>query len=163
VSASFNSIYGLLVEDQNDFLGILAYSVYKRQKIEFIHVHLAKTGQPPSDADLAPFYALSRSETQLQHYRTQALALAEEFVTTAFGEHLETTRETLEQEYKVKLETLKPSFGESVFASVIGSFVFTLLLGLIVFFSWSLTQGPQQVIESIFKVRIVPTEKILRP
>lgn len=35
-SGDYNFIYTRLVENENDVIGVVAYSVYKRQKIEYI-------------------------------------------------------------------------------------------------------------------------------
>jgi ATP-dependent Zn protease len=59
---------------------------------------------------------------------------------------------------KDELRRVKPSFWVGVWSSVIGSFIFILLLGILVFFSWSLKQGPRQAIELIFNVKISPAE-----
>lgn len=159
-----NTIYGSLVESQTDFLGILAYSVYKRQKTELIARLRERTpeGELP-EAELRSFYELSRSETQLTHYRAQAAALAEEFAIEVAGQEMDAERERLDREYRLKLESQKPKFWSAVFASVVASFIFTLLLGLLVFFSWSLKQGPKDLIETVFDVKITPHERQTEP
>lgn len=43
----YNYIYSELVEDADDILGIIAYSFYKQQKIEFIQAFTEKHGRPP--------------------------------------------------------------------------------------------------------------------
>ncbi len=83
------------------------------------------------------------------------MKLAQDFLNTS----LESEAERLDQYYEAKLnEQLKgyrPSFWSGVSQGVVASIIFVLLLGVLVIFTWSLNQGPRQVIEQIFNVRIL--------
>lgn len=76
----YNPIYSVLVENEQDTLGIIAYSLYQRQKIEFIQAFKVKHDREPKDEDLAPFHDVSNSPTQLESYRNQASQLAQGFL-----------------------------------------------------------------------------------
>ena len=52
---SYNHIYNALAADDNDIVGKLAYSQYKRQKIEYILAVKEKHGELPNDAILRRF------------------------------------------------------------------------------------------------------------
>ena len=52
---SYNHIYNALVADDNDIVGKLAYSQYKRQKIEYSLAFNEKHGELPNDATLRRF------------------------------------------------------------------------------------------------------------
>ncbi|MFK3943185.1 hypothetical protein ACI2KC_16110 [Pseudomonas monteilii] len=154
-NGGYNFIYTELVKNEDDILGIIAYSLYKRQKIEFIKAFKAKHGRDPTDADLSHFHEVSNSSFQLQAYRDQADKLAQDFLTIS----LETRAEALEQYYETKttdaIRGYKPSFWLGVSQGVVASIIFVLLLGVLVIFTWSLNQGPRQVIEQIFDVKIL--------
>lgn len=151
----YNFIYTELVKNEDDILGIIAYSLYKRQKIEYIKGFKAKHGRDPTDTDLLSFHEISNSPFQLQTYRNQADKLAQDFLTIT----LETRAEELEQYYEKKvvneIKSHKPNYWIGVSQGVVASVIFVLLLGLLVIFTWSLNQGPRQVIEQIFDVKIV--------
>jgi len=49
----YNHIYSVLVENEQDTLGIIASSLCKRQKIEFIQAFKTKHDREPKDEDLA--------------------------------------------------------------------------------------------------------------
>jgi hypothetical protein len=156
LAGKFNNIYNLLVEDENDFLGIMAYSVYKRHKTEFITNFIKEKGKDPASEDMAPFYDISRNPSQLARYKSQAMDLTQEFVSNALAEEIEATEKLLRAEYHAKLEGVRPKFWTGVWQSVIGAVFFVIFLGFLVILSWSVDQGPKQVIESIFKVEITP-------
>ena len=129
--------------------------MYKRQKIEFIQAFKEKNGREPRDEDLAPFHDVSNSPSQIEGYRNQASQLAQGFLDASVAaQALE-----LEQYYSDKASTeirqAKPGFWLGVTQSLVGSILFVFLLGFLVFFTWSLNQGPKQVIEQVFDVTII--------
>jgi hypothetical protein len=148
-----SGIYGRLVESKNDFLGILAYSVDKRQKNQIIEKY-KEQGDSVVQTQLDLFHVLCASDTQLNHFRAEALKLAEDFAQASLEAKLDHYEKEYEQRLQDKLRELKPRFWIGVWQSVIGGFIFILVLGLLVFFSWSLKQGPKELIESIFDVKI---------
>jgi hypothetical protein len=154
-------IYSQLVETKNDFVGILAYSVYKRQKNEVIEKYKDQ-GDDVLQAELEHFHNLC-NETQLNYFRTEAEKLAQNFAQAALEEQLQEYEQEYEQRLKNELRTLKPRFWTGVWQSVIGGFIFVLVLGLLVFFSWSLKQGPKELIESIFDVKITHAGPVATP
>lgn len=152
---SYNYIYKELVESEDDILGIIAYSLYKRQKIEYIRNFKDKTGNNPADKDLVPFHDVSNSASQLESYRNQASQLAQNFLDIS----LSTEAQRLEKYYADKaneeIKSVRPGFWIGVWQSVVGSVVFVSLVGFLVFFTWSLNQGPKQVIEQVFDIKII--------
>jgi hypothetical protein len=153
--ANYNHIYNALVADDNDIVGKLAYSQYKRQKIEYILAFKEKHGELPKDADLAAFHDMSNNVSVLESYRSQAAQLAVDFLKASLAD--ETTQ--MEEMYAAKasheIRSARPGFWTGVSQSVIGSACFIMLLRCLVFFTWSLKQGPRQVIEQVFDVMIV--------
>lgn len=68
----YNWIYRELVENENDFVGAIAYSLYKRHKIEYINQCIEETSNPPTDEQLAEFCRISCSLSGLESYRQKA-------------------------------------------------------------------------------------------
>jgi len=150
----YNFIYRKLVEDDDDLLGIIAYSLYKRQKFEFIENFKRKHGKEPEPKDFESFNDLTSGELQLKSYFNEAQTLAQKFL----DESLEADGAELEKKYsKMAEETIrkaKPSFWFGVWQSVVASFIFVILIGVLVFFTWSLKQGFRQALENTFDVKI---------
>lgn len=65
----YNFFFNALVDDEDDILGQLAYSVYKRQKIEYIRAFRDRNDVEPEDSDLIAFHDISNSSSQLEAYR----------------------------------------------------------------------------------------------
>jgi archaellum biogenesis protein FlaJ (TadC family) len=82
--------------------------------------------------------------------------LAQKFAEITLDKVIQDYEDEYDERLKRELQSLKPKFWTGVWQSVIGSLIFILVLGLLVFFSWSLKQGPKDLIESMFNVKISP-------
>ena len=144
-------VYSLLVEGPEDFLGILAYSVYKQQKAEVIERFKDSN---KLESELQSFYGLSKCESQRSFYKNQALGLARKFVDTAAGELIEESRTEITNDCRRKFESYKPSFWASVWAGVVAGIISILFLGLVIFFINSARYGFSTAVEKGFGVKI---------
>jgi hypothetical protein len=158
----YNFIYKELVADESDILGRLAYSLYKQQKIEYILAFQEKNGIAPVNSDLTAFHGVSNSASQLASYRNQAAKLALGFLDTSLANEARELEELYSAKADHEIRSARPGFWKGVAQSLIGSGMFALLIGCFVFFTWSLKQGPRQVIEQVFDVVIVDAESSLK-
>ena len=157
-------MYDLLVDDQNDFLGILTYSVYKRQKREEVHRFFERHKRYPTNLELSSFFDLAQSPMQRNHYAQQAVELINAFIQEVLDEQVDEIDKSYEEKFKERCERFTPSFWFGVWQSVVGSLVFLLALGIIVQISWGSRHGPQGAFERAFNVKIVPhTESAVSP
>lgn len=153
----YNHIFNELVANDDDILGQLAYAAYKRQKIEFIQVFRDKNGTDPEEKDLSPFHEISNGMIQIGSYRAQAARLAEDFLESSLAAEMNGLKKYYSAKANNEIRTARAGFWKGVSQSLIASGLFTLLIGCLVFFTWSLKQGPRQVIEQVFDVMIVDT------
>lgn len=151
---NYNFVYEKLVDDENDILGILAYSIYKRQKIEFLKNFHKENNRDPDQDEMASFQKLSVSDSQLEFYKNQSFVLVNAFLDEALEEDLNEREIDFSARVHSEVSQLKGNFLTGVFQSLIGSVLFVFFVGIIVFFSWSLNQGLENAIESIFNIEI---------
>ena len=71
-------VFSQLVETPDDFLGMLAYSLYKRHKIEWLQAH-------PQDNHQA-FKKVACTPQQIGMYRNQAEQMAKNFIDISLEE-----------------------------------------------------------------------------
>ena len=157
--SNYNYIYNKLVDDKNDIFGIIAYSVYKRQKIEYLDKFKAEHGRDATKEELEHFKEISNSETQLEFYNTQAAHLANAFLSEVLSDRIEELDKSFHEHLNTQLLKSKNGFSYGVYQSIVGSVFFVLLVGVIVFFSWSLNQGLENAVESAFGITITHNEK----
>lgn len=119
-------IYDKLVQDEDDILGHIAYSVYKRQKIAHIkRICAEKNIDRVSDDDLKEFVAISQTDEQLQFYRERATQLANSFLDRSMKEELNAERDRLEREFLRDYKNHGFMYG--VWQSIVASFLFLVI------------------------------------
>ena len=151
----YNYIYSRLVESPDDMLGIIAYSFYKKQKIEFISTFKQKHSRLPSDSELEVFYLASNGEASISSYRTKAENLSRNFVDAVLGEQLKIIKEQSDLELVSRVRGLRPAFWQSVAQNVFASVLFVLLIGVLVFFTWSFRFGFSEALQQMMGVEFV--------
>lgn len=72
MNGKYNFIYKELVSADDDLVGLIAYGIYKKHKIEFITKIKREQGREPSDEECKSFFAASTTDSQLRNYRSQA-------------------------------------------------------------------------------------------
>lgn len=155
MAKEFNFIYEQLVDSDDDIHGIISYSVYKRQKIQFITNFKDKNhGKEPESTDLQPFNELSTSPSQLEFYRSEATILTEKFLANVLEADLKEREEYFSARVHSELSNIKPRHFLDIFKSALGALLFILLTGLLYFAVWSLSTSPELIIEQMFNIRI---------
>lgn len=158
----FNHIYEQLVDSEDDIHGIISYSVYKRQKIQFINSFKEKnSGKLPTEEDLKPFNEISTSDAQLNFYRSEATVLTQKFLSDVLKEDLNEREVYFSARVHAELGNIKPRHLLDILKSAIGSFLFVVLTGALYFTLWSLSTSPKMVIEQIFEIEISSKENNL--
>jgi len=157
VSKEYNFIYNQLVDSEDDIHGIISYSVYKRQKIQFIQGFKEKNNnKEPEESDLQSFNDISTSASQLEFYKSEATVLTESFLSNVLDADLKEREEFFSAKVHTELLNIKPSHFLDIVKSATGSFLFILLTGVLYFSVWSLSTSPTKVIGQIFDVEITP-------
>lgn len=140
----FNFIFDKLVLDNDDFVGMVAYSIYKQQKIEWLNNFKKENGRTATDAELESFIQFSNLASQLESYRDQATNLIDTFLDVVLADKYEEMQEEIR--HNATIAAVKKTFLQSVFENALGGVVATLLtLGAIGIF-WVSSQGPERLI-----------------
>ncbi len=142
--SGYNWIYRELVESENDLVGAIAYSLYKRHKIEYINQCESETGNPPTNEQMAEFYRFSSSPTSLAGYRHKAemiLSSLLQFTTESIASDLQQqNKEVIYNELQTLLAPIqaeiakKKSKSQMVLDALMGAFgtvIIFVLVGLL--------------------------------
>jgi hypothetical protein len=142
MSRKYNFIYSKLVEDNDDVVGHIAYSLYKNEKIEFIETFKEKHGSEPTELDLEPFHISSCTNGSLERFKRMAIVILQEFTNELLGRtikdiehnvisnHKKYLRETVDE---IKPPSIGMSYLHGILQSVLGAFLFLLLMAGIIF------------------------------
>jgi hypothetical protein len=133
-----------LVTDDNDFVGMVAYTIYKRQKIEWIDAFKQHNNQDPDANQLASgFMSVSTMPSQMDAYKEQALTLVNNFLEATLSEKAQELQDGIRHDAVVQAVSKGFWRGvwQNIFAGAIAS-IFTLSLALIL---WAAVQGPEKL------------------
>lgn len=175
--AQYNYIYSRLVTAPDDIIGIIAYALYKQQKIEWITRFKERhEGSDPQDHDLAPFHDLTNTESALLGYRRQAKEILDEYlsqsinqatadIADSYNEILANELQNVEARYanatrpfagqiisiaKTEFSAMKPGFWNGVMQNVLANVVILIITAVILLVLWSLKTSPAQVLGDAF-------------
>lgn len=77
-------VYERLVSDDSDFLGQVAYSIYKKRKREFIIRKKAELGIERLPDDVVDEFVKNQTDYTLELYKAQAYNLSIEFLGSSY-------------------------------------------------------------------------------
>ncbi len=81
----FNYIYTSLVQQERDLIGIIAYSLYKQDKINHIKTIGDQHGREITDAEIDEFHRSSINPRAIEGYRQKAKENLEIFLTNFYS------------------------------------------------------------------------------
>lgn len=159
MAKEYNFIYDQLVDSDDDIHGIISYSVYKRQKIQFIkRFKEANEGKEPEEADLKPFNDMSTSSYQLDFYRSEATVLTQNFLEQVLEEDLKERELYFSNRVHLELSNIRPRHFLDIVKGALGSLLFVILTGALYFAVWALTISPKMAIEQVLDIKITPND-----
>lgn len=146
----YNRVYENLVKDDKDIVGMLAYSIYKKQKQETIKEFIiSKNGTRPSSTDLESFHNLATQRTQLEMYRKQATDLTQGLANSLLKAKQNDIKEIIDGHLS------KPkgfwTYMYCVSQSLVANFLWFLIFIIIAVYLWSLEHGPFETLKSIME------------
>ena len=103
MTGKYNFIYEKLVTAEDDLVGLIAYGIYKKHKIEFITKIKGELQRDPTEEECRSFFAASTTESQLGHYRSQAETMLLEMVGNIAGEEIREYEKEMLREYKKEI------------------------------------------------------------
>ncbi|MFN9623627.1 MAG: hypothetical protein ACK587_12480 [Cyanobacteriota bacterium] len=153
---SYNFIYEKLVESKDDINGMIAYALYKREKIEFIRSFLSKCGRAPTEEERKSFFVSSNTDARLNAYRTQAGVIAREFLEISLEEKVKEIEGKWQEGYLQgqigsDLKELK-RFGPGVLQGVVSSWIFSFSIALVLLAAVVIRVGPSDAFNEVLRV-----------
>lgn len=150
---AYSRIYSQLVKDGDDLVGLIAYGLYKREKLEFIAKIRAERADAPSNGDVQAFHTAATTEGRLGNYRDQAERLLARFSEEMLEVQAGTLQAEYEQELISELKSAQP-FWQGVWQNLAANVLALAISALVLVILWASKIGFLQVIELIFGVHI---------
>lgn len=150
---AYSRIYSQLVKDGDDLVGLIAYGLYKREKLEFIAKIHAEREDGPSNGDVQAFHTAATTDGRLANYRDQAERLLARFSEEMLEDQAVTLQVEYEQELISELKSAQP-FWRGVWQNLAANILALAITALVLVILWASKIGFLQVIELIFGVHI---------
>lgn len=151
----YNFIFRDLVTHEDDFVGMVAYSLYKRQKIEWIAKFRVDNNRDPSDDEVENgFSKVSNLPSQIQWYKGEAVSLLDNFLDEALALKLEEERQIILHGELVKAVSKGwiRSIVENTAAGLVASLLTIAVTGLI----WVAAKGPENLMREALSNYLKP-------
>lgn len=135
--SKYNFIYEKLVVSEEDLVGLIAYGIYKRHKIEYITRIKEEQKREPTDEEFNAFFIASTTSSQLEKYRSQAENMLLEMAGNITDNELRQYESDMLRNYKKEISSCVPSnwtsFFISIGAGVVSAFLFAIIAGMFYF------------------------------
>ena len=133
----YNFIYEKLVESEDDLVGLIAYGIYKKHKIEYITRIKEEQKREPTDEECHSFFVASTTSSQLDKYRSQAEDMLLEMAGNITESELKQYESDMLKNYKKEISSCMPSnwrtFFISIGAGIVSALLFAIIAGLFYF------------------------------
>lgn len=134
MARSYNFIYKKLVKSDEDLIGHIAYSLYKSDKIQYIEQFKANNnGKELDESDIKLFNDVSNIDHAVDRYRNTAVAILQNFTSCILDAQVDSMQADYENYLKKVIKPLKTKWWEAIVQSVIGAFVFAIILAAFAF------------------------------
>ena len=142
MARKYNYIFKKLVDDETDLIGLVAYGLYKNNKIEYLEKFKDKNGREPTEDELELFNEHSCTDSSLHNFIKVAETNINDLMNETVYQEVEKQKKEFfdnqTTEIKNIVSDLKPKspwdgFGMRVLQSFISSILVASLIFLIIF------------------------------
>ena len=150
MARKYNYIFKKLVDDETDLIGLVAYGLYKNNKIEYLENFKVKNGREPTEDELEHFNEHSCTDSSLSNYIKVAETNINDLMNETVYQEVEKQKNEFfnnqTTEIKKIVSDLKPKspwdgFGMRVLQSFISSILVASLVFFIIFILKSSQEG----------------------
>lgn len=146
----FNFIYAELVQEPDDLVGLLAYSIYKHEKIKYIERFKEDSDRSPEPSELCDFHRQSMG--RVGQYREMAETRMAAFQQGMFDEIILSMNAEYDQKLKDQLHCARTPWFNSVVQSALGSALFAVFIGILVIIILGIRYGISGIISEGMKM-----------
>lgn len=126
-----------MVDSEDDLVGLIAYGIYKKHKIEYITRIKEEQNREPTDEECRSFFVASTTSSQLDKYHSQAENMLLEMAGNITKNELKQYESDMLKNYKKEISSCMPSnwrtFFISIGAGIVSALLFAILAGVFYF------------------------------
>lgn len=145
----YNKIYEALAGEQGDILGLIAYGIYKREKIAYIKRFVDGKGRNPTEDELRSFH--DESMFRMESYRKLASSEVQSLYNQIGAEQAEEMFRQIAGSLDATLRDLRPKWFAGVWQGAVGNVIFTVGLFVLLMLVIGFFEGAPAVIQTIIR------------
>lgn len=166
----YNFIYRKLVQDRDDIVGHVAYSLYKENKIQFIENFKKEHGGiEPGDKDFEAFHKISCLPDNINNYKRSAVELLRSFMNELLAEEAKEIENNVFRNHEdmlkrivSELKPVKKSWWRELGMSILSTLVIILFIAFISFLLSLSDKGFQIIFTSDGNVNMKQTQSQIK-
>lgn len=143
-----HAAYSTIVEGNNDLVGLIAYSLYKSDKLAFLAKHREDTAVPPSHAEMMAFCRTSTLPGPVSAYRSKATYLLSEMYDELLAEQISEIGEKYKEEMVAELKKAHP-FWSGVWQHFLAGLTIWAFVGLTILVLYGQQIGYKQLASNL--------------
>lgn len=144
-----HTTYSTLVRDDKDLVGLVAYALYKRDKLKFCEEFAHQHARAPLATEVAIFIQGSNLGTRVDGYRAEAELLLEAMLEYQLEDAIEQVQADAGKELTRKLAEAK-SWGRSIAESLLGTVVTAIFWAALILLLYTNKVGLERMAKDIF-------------
>lgn len=159
MSKRYSFIYSKLVKNSADIVGLIAYTIYKRHKIEQI-MRIRNEFSVPEDVEtqIQAFTSFAESDSQIERYLSEADDLLLAFADSSLESHRKEIEDQFDKSVLARVEEILPSSKKAKIAQywvgvsqgVVASIIFVFVVIAIYAFTNGLKLNPAEDLKKRF-------------
>ncbi|OOV86878.1 hypothetical protein [Oceanospirillum linum] len=130
-----HNIFNDLVQGDDDFVGMVAYSVYKQEKVRWIQKHHDDSGSYPTPEEMQTYFYNQHSRPEsIKRYRDEAESQLNTFIQATLAEELLVYQQEIRDSEIIK--NVKTPLHKRLIEGVVAGLISTALVALISMIIW---------------------------
>jgi hypothetical protein len=143
----YSYIYQELVNDDDDLVGMIAYALYKSEKVKYIK-KITSEREEVTESEIENYNIASK--IRIKDYEEKALTLFTDFIDDVIDRKVKMSREVIQEAIE---KTASPkgfiNWARSITQSFIGAVIYTIFISVILLIVWFNNSGEKQRTEKL--------------
>lgn len=139
----------LLETTEDDVISKIAYTFYKEQKSQFINSLSSELSEDEKKTHICTFRINSLTDASIESYISLAQVFIEDFTASIMEQTASNYDSRIDGIHDTYTRANKVNYFYGVSQSVLGSFLFVILTGFLVFFMWAKDFSLEQIVKDI--------------
>lgn len=142
-----HNTFSRLVESDNDLEGLVAYSLYKQEKIAWVAQRTSVLGRPPTPQEVEDQFVSMVRDAHIDQWRKNAFQILNQFADNMLAAELEKEREAIKDNALIK--SFNPHWFKKLCSDTLANLASGAVITLLIALLWVVSSAPENFIGGI--------------